>query len=137
MSYAISTALQAAVFTALSGDVTLAGLIGTAIYDAPPVVVDSTYILLGEDEAKDRSSGSHKGVTLDLEVNVISDIAGFSTAKTVAAAICDVLIDADLPLSRGALVNLKFLKSRARRGASPEQRRIALVFRAILDDGSY
>ncbi|MCF6305007.1 MAG: DUF3168 domain-containing protein [Rhodobacteraceae bacterium] len=137
MSYAISVALQEAVFAALSGDATLAGLIGAAIYDAPPVGVDPTYILLGEDEAKDRSSGTHKGATLDFEINVISDVAGFSTAKTVAAAICDLLIDADLPLSRGSLVNLKFLKSRARRGASPEQRRIALIFRAILDDGSY
>jgi len=137
MSYGISAALQAAVFTAISGDAAVVALVGTAVFDAPPVSPGTTYILLGEDVAKDRSSGSHKGATLDFEVNIISDVAGFSTAKTVAAAVCDVLIDADMTLSRGALVNLKFLKSRARRGVSPEQRRIGLVFRAILDDGSY
>ncbi len=137
MSYAMSAAMQEAVFNALSGDVVLGALIGTAIYDAPPVPADQTYILLGADVAKDRSSGTHKGATLDFEVNVMSDVHGFETAKLVAAAICDVLIDADLTLSRGSLVNMKFLKSRARRGVSPEQRRIALVFRAILDDGSY
>lgn len=137
MSYALSASLQEAVFTALSGDAAVSALIGSAIYDAPPVTPDATYVLLGEDVAKDRSSGTHKGVTLDFEINIISDVAGFSQSKSLAAAICDVLIGAELPLSRGALVNMKFLKSRARRGVSPEQRRIVLIFRAILDDGSY
>ncbi len=137
MSYAMSSALQGAVFNALSSDVAVVALVGSAVYDAPPVSPASTYVLLGEDEAKDRSSGSHKGVTLDFEINIYSDIPGFDIAKQVAGAVCDVLIDADLTLTRGSLVNMKFLKSRARRGVSPEQRRITLVFRAILDDGSY
>ena len=36
MSYAVSGALQAAVFAALSGDAALAALVGSAIYDAVP-----------------------------------------------------------------------------------------------------
>ncbi len=36
MSYSVSAALQAAVYQALIGDASLAGLVGTAIYDAIP-----------------------------------------------------------------------------------------------------
>ncbi len=139
MSYAMSAALQEAVFNTLSANpVLIAALNG--IYDAPPgsdgTPPVGTYITLGGEVAKDRSSGSHKGVTLDFEVNIHSDFAGFSVAKGVAAEVVDTLAWADLGLSRGSLVNLKFLKSRTRRGAAPETRRIALVFRAILDDGT-
>ena len=139
MSYAMSAALQEAVFNALSGNMALAALV-EGIYDAPPgsdgTPPVGTYITLGDEVSKDRSSGSHKGVTLDFEVNIHSDFAGFSKAKAVAAEVVDTLAWADLGLSRGQLVNLKFLKSRTRRGAAPETRRIALVFRAILDDGT-
>lgn len=139
MSYAQSAALQEAVFTTLSGDAALAVLV-EGIFDAPPagtgVPPSGTYITLGDEVAKDRSSGSHKGTTLDFEVNVHSSFAGFSAAKEVAGHVVDALAWADMPLNRGSLVNLKFLKSRARRGAAPETRRIALIFRAILDDGT-
>lgn len=137
MSYAMSASLQEAVFNALSSNAALVALIGSAVYDAPPVSPTATYVLLGEDAAKDRSSSTHIGATLDFDVGVISDVAGFAEAKIVAAAVCDALVGADLALTRGSLIDLKFLKSRARRGVSPEQRKIALVFRAILDDGSY
>ena len=139
MSYAMSAALQAAVFTELSGNAVLVALV-EGIFDAPPAgdgtPPGGTYITLGNEVAKDRSSASHSGCMLDFEVNVHSDFAGYSAAKEVAGLVVDTLDWADLALSRGALVNLKFLKSRARRGAAPETRRIALVFRAILDDGT-
>jgi len=139
MSYAMSAALQEAVFMNLSGNGALVALVA-GIYDAPPAGDSTppigTYITLGDEVAKDRSSAGHSGCTLDFEVNVHSDFAGYSAAKEVAGLVVDSLDWADLTLSRGALVNLKFLKSRARRGAAPETRRIALVFRAILDDGT-
>ncbi|MCF6273694.1 MAG: DUF3168 domain-containing protein [Rhodobacteraceae bacterium] len=136
MSYAQSAALQAAAYTALSDNAALMALVG-GVYDAPPDgLAGGTYITLGNEEARDRSSASHKGSTLDFEVNIHSDFAGFSAAKQVAAEVVDTLSWADLPLSRGALVSLQFLKSKARRGAAPETRRIVLVFRAILDDGT-
>jgi len=139
MSYAMSAALQVAVFNALSTNAALGALV-EGIYDAPPdstgTVPVGSYITLGDEEAKDRSSASHKGTTLDFEVNIHSDFAGFSAAKAIAAEVVDTLAWADLGLTRGRLVVLRFLKSRTRRGAAPETRRIALVFRAILDDGT-
>ncbi len=139
MSYALSAALQAAVFSALQGDGAIAAAV-TGIFDAPPggagTPPTGAYITLGNEEAKDRSSASHRGCTLDMEINIHSDFAGYSEAKSIAAMVVDRLDLADLPLSRGALVSLKFLKSRARRGVAPETRRVVLIFRAILDDGT-
>ena len=139
MSYAMSAALQEAVFASLSGNTALTALVG-GIYDSPPpgdgTPPSGTYITLGDEVAKDRSSASHKGCTLDFEINIHSDFAGYSAAKEVAGLVVDALDWAELFLNRGSLLNLKFLKSRARRGVAPETRRIALVFRAILDDGN-
>lgn len=137
MSYAITAALQVAVYDTLSANVALVALV-EGIYDAPPgsggTPPVGTYITLGDEEAKDRSSGSHSGTTLDFEVNIHSDFAGFSAAKAVAAEVVNSLASADLGLTSGRVTLLRFLKSRTRRGAAPETRRIALVFRAILDD---
>ncbi len=139
MSYAMSGALQTAVYTVLSNNMALATLV-TGIYDSPlagnGTTPTGTYITLGDEEAKDRSSATHSGTTVDFEINIHSDFAGFSVAKAVAAEVVDTLALANLVLTRGRLVNLKFLKSRARRGVAPETRRIVLVFRAILDDGT-
>ena len=139
MSYAQTAALQEAVYNELLGNPVLVALVPN-IYDSPPAgsgeAPNGTYISLGNEVAKDRSSATHKGTTLDFEINIHSDFAGFSAAKEVAGLVVDTLDWADLPLSRGALITLKFMKSRARRGVAPETRRIALVFRAILDDGT-
>jgi len=137
MSYAMSAALQVAVFNALSGSAALAALV-EGIYDAPPDSAGAppvgTYITLGDEVAKDWSSASHSGAVLDFEVNIHSDFSGFSAAKAVAAEVVDTLLAAPLSMTRGRVVLVRFLKSRTRRGAAPETRRIALVFRAILDD---
>ena len=137
MSYAMSAGLQGAVFDALSANAVLGAMVA-GIYDAPPDSPGTppvgTYITLGEEVARDRSSGSHTGAVLDFEVNIHSDFAGFSAAKAVAEVVVDTLLAAPLSMTRGRVVLLRFLKSRARRGAAPETRRIALVFRAILDD---
>ena len=48
MSYAVSAALQEAVFQQLAGDVALGALVGSAIYDAlPPGALPSLYVTLG------------------------------------------------------------------------------------------
>jgi len=137
MSYAMSAELQVAVFDALSGNAALGALV-EGIYDAPPDSAGAppvgTYITLGDEVAKDRSSATHTGATLDFEVNIHSDFAGFSAAKAVAAQVVDTLLTAALGTTRGQVVLVRFLKSRTRRGAAPETRRIALIFRAILDD---
>ena len=138
MTYALSEPLQKAVYAALVNDAGVAALVGSDIYDAPlPQEVKSAptdYILLGSETVRDRSSKTTDGAIHDLTVGVYSNAEGFSQSKQIAAAICDALLDATLPLERGNVVCLRFLKARADAGAPPNRRRIRLTFRAFVED---
>ncbi|MCA0044701.1 DUF3168 domain-containing protein [Celeribacter litoreus] len=135
MSYGVGAALQAAVFQSLSADATLGALVGTAIYDAAPSgTVPSLYVSLGPEDVTDASDVTGFGARHDFTVSVVSDAAGFLTAKQVAAAISDVLVDAPLTLSRGRLIGLYFVSAKARRVQDSEVRRIDLKFRARVED---
>jgi len=135
MSYGAAGALQKAVFQALSADAALAALVGGAIFDAPPQgSVPPVYVSLGPEVVRDRSDQATGGARHDFTVSVVTDADGFMGAKTVAAAVSDVLA-AEIPaLERGALVALFFLKARAAREAAGTVRRIDLTFRALVDD---
>ncbi|MCP5074615.1 MAG: DUF3168 domain-containing protein [Rhodobacteraceae bacterium] len=135
MSYALALGLQQSVFTALSSDAAVVALVGSDIFDAPPSgKAPALFVLLGEELVRDRSSKNSASAAHDFGVQIVTDTSGFSTAKELAAAICDVLIDADLALIRGKLVGLNFRRAKADRGKSPEKRRIVLTFRAFVED---
>ncbi|KFE36337.1 DUF3168 domain-containing protein [Thioclava atlantica] len=134
MSYAISAALQAAVYARLQGDPVLAALVGTAIYDAVPSgSLTGTYVSLGPEEARDASDMTGDGAVHDFTVSVITNAAGFQVAKEVGEAISDTLLTNPLTLSRGQLVGLWFRKARARRVDKGTSRRIDLTFRARVE----
>lgn len=131
MSYATSQALQAAIYQRLTTHVPLTDLVGAAIYDALPAgTIPPLYVLLGDETVKDASDQTGGGAWHRLQVSVVSDATGFSAAKSAAGAVSDALVDADLPLSRGLLVSLRFLKARAVRVGTGDSRRIDLTFRA-------
>jgi len=133
MSYAITAALQQAVYAALVADGPVSTLSSGAIHDAlPPGPVPDLYISLGPERVQDRSDGSFGGAWHDFPVIVISDGAGFTEAKTLAAAVSDALVDANLTLSRGRLVSLRFLRARAR--VIDDRREIEVWFRAHVDE---
>jgi hypothetical protein len=133
MSYGITAALQTAVYNALYADAEVASLSGGAIYDAlPRGSVPPLYVALGPENVRDASDKTGAGAVHDFPVTVVSEAAGFAGAKALAAAISDVLTGADLPLTRGRLVRMGFLRARARRidGA----REIEVWFRARVDE---
>ncbi|MEL7114218.1 MAG: DUF3168 domain-containing protein [Pseudomonadota bacterium] len=135
MSYAMTAALQAAVFQRLEQDGAVQGYVSGAIYDAAPAGdVPGTYVVLGQEEARDRSDSTTNGAQHDFTVSVVSEAAGFQVAKAVASAISDSLVDADLVLSRGRLVSLRFLRARAERFSKGSHRKIDIRFRAVLED---
>jgi hypothetical protein len=135
MSYAMGGALQEAVFARLSGDAAVAAATGGAIYDAlPRGPVPKLYVSLGAEQVRDRSAADAGLAAHDFEVSVVSDAAGFAEAKAVAGAVSEALVAADLALSRGRLLTLRFLKARARRVDRGRARRIDLRFRAIVAD---
>ncbi|MFT5869355.1 MAG: hypothetical protein ACI8TF_001467 [Paracoccaceae bacterium] len=133
MSYAMSAALQAAVYGALQADVAFNTLVSGAVYDAlPSGALPSLYVSLGTETVRDRSDKTGHGAQHDLVVVVHTTGAGFQAAKTVATALSDILDGADLPLSRGHLISLEFLKARARRNSG--ERQLEITFRALVDE---
>lgn len=135
MSYAISSALQAAVFLHLQADATVSSLVGGAIFDElPSGTIPSTYVSLGAETVLDRSDQSGAGAEHRLTISVMSEASGFAAAKAVAVAISDALSGDDLTLARGRLVFMKFDRATARREGSGNARRIDLRFRARVED---
>lgn len=135
MSFAVSGALQGAVYQRLAGDAALATIVGDAIYDAvPPGALPPIYVTLGEEDVRDRSDTDGGGALHDLVISVVSAAAGFSTAKAAAGAVSDALLEGGLSLTRGRVVGLWFLKARARRVGGGDTRRIDLRFRAQTSD---
>ncbi len=128
MSYAGAAAFQAAVYAHLASDPALAGV---AVVDAlPPSAGAGTFVLIGPEEALDRSDQTGGGAEHRLVVSVITDAEGFAAAKAVAVKLSYRLVDADLVLSRGTLVALHFRRAVARRLEAGAVRRIDLEFRA-------
>lgn len=136
MSYAVSAALQQAVYQRLTADATLSSLVSGAIYDAVPAgIITGTYVSLGPEDVRERSDMTGHGALHELTVSVVTDEAGFQSAKDVAAAVSDALVDATMTLARGQLVYLNFHRARARRVEDADVRRIDLFFRARVQDG--
>lgn len=135
MSYAVSAALQTAVFGALTSHAGLSALVGTAIYDAePPGALPPSYVTLGAERVRDRSDGSGHGALHEFDLAVVTEADGFHAAKMIAAAASDALVDKPLALSRGRLVGLSFFKAKAARVEAGRVRRIDLTFRARVQD---
>jgi hypothetical protein len=135
MSYAVAAALQRAVFGCLSQDAPLAALVGDAIYDALPAgALPSLYLVLGPEDVRDASDKTGAGAFHSFTISVVTEHAGFATAKAVAGAVCDALVDVDLTLDRGSLVALQFTRAKAARIGTGTKRQINLIFRARVAD---
>lgn len=135
MSFAISAALQSAVYGAMAADSALTALVGDQIFDAVPTgAVPELYVSLGDERVRDASDQTRSGAIHRLDIFVRTTQPGFIKAKAVGAAISDVLHDASLPLPRGRLVFLRFERADARRTNGNATREILLRFRARVDD---
>lgn len=137
MSYIYSAGLQAAIYQRLVADPGLAALVGAEIHDAPlelgRAATAPDHVTLGEEQVRANDTKTSRGALHDFSVVVHSGRDGFSSAKAIAGAVCAALVDAPLDLERGRLVALRFLRAKAERGPAPEKRRIALLFRAVVD----
>ena len=135
MSFAMSGPLQTAVFGALVADGALAAIVGDAIYDAVPTgTPPEIYVRLGTEVTTDASDRSGGGALHRLSVSVITSLPGFAQVKAAAGAISDALHEADLTLTRGRLVYLRFERARAVRTESAATRQIDLRFAARVQD---
>lgn len=135
MSYALSAALQRAVFAALGSDPAVSDTVGTAIYDAVPNgSLPSLYVSLGPEAVRVADDKTGAGAVHRFVVSVITDSPGFASAKEAAGAVCDVLHDASLAMDRGRLVSMRFERARAGKIDKGTGRKIDLTFRARVED---
>ncbi len=131
MSYGAAAALQAAIYTRLSG---WAGLTGVTVVDElPSGGGKGTFVLLGPETALERGDASGAGAEHQLQISVISDAKGFLVAKAAAAEVSAALVDAPLSLTAGHLVGIQFQKAVAKRLDEGKARRIDMTFRARVD----
>ena len=131
MSYGAAAALQAAVYQRLTGYPALAGV---SVVDAIPAGASpGSFVLIGPEVVTDQSDKSGAGAEHRFDVSVISDATGFLSAKIIAAAVSDALVDANLTLGSGTLVSLRFQRAVARRIDQGDVRRIDLSFRARIE----
>lgn len=130
MSYR-GAALQSALHGRLTG---LAALDGIPVVDAlPSGDVPLTYVLIGPEEVRDASDKSGNGAEHRVTLSVISEAAGFFSAKTIAAEIGDAMEAAALPLPEGRVVSIRFQRAVARRLEAGAARRIDLVYRIRIE----
>lgn len=137
MTYAISAALQTAIYEALVTDPAIVALVGDAVYDTVPAGPrPEVYVSFGTEQVRDQSDMTGAGALHEFVVRVVADESGFARAKGVAAAVSDALHNADLSLSRGTLVFLNFHRGRATRARTGDARQIDMTFRARVCDSA-
>lgn len=135
MSYAISAALQSAVFAAISTDPGVVAAVGDAVYDAlPSGSLPGLYVSLGPENVRAEDDKTGSGSAHRFVISVVTDVPGFRAAKEAAGAVSDALQEADLALTRGRLVSLRFQRARAFKIEKGTGRRIDLTFRARVED---
>ncbi|MEM8790801.1 MAG: DUF3168 domain-containing protein [Pseudomonadota bacterium] len=138
MTYALAWPLQEAVFQLLSGDAGLTALVG-GIYDAAPqqvsdAAVDGLYVTIGDEVAEDWRTATDTGALHTLLISVHAPRRGFADAKQAAGLISDLLVGAEPAMSRGRIVQIRFIDARTARAENDALRRIDLRFRITLED---
>lgn len=137
MTYALAWPLQQSIFAHLAADLGVSALLGGAIYDAPPHAsdgADDVYAVLGDERVSPWADRDADGAAHEFTISIHAADRGFASAKQAAGAVCDALIDADLPLSRGVVVGVFFLGAATAREDQGASRRIDLRFRILVED---
>lgn len=128
-------ALRAAVQAHLAGDVELTALIGPdRVFDEAPRAVRGLYVVHGEVEARDWSTGSDRGCEQEFALIVWAAQSGTSRQTLEAAGrIVAALDQVDLALDGHVLINLRWLSSRLARETRNGLPHVTLRFRAVTE----
>jgi hypothetical protein len=130
--------LQKAIYAALSGDSTLALLIGDPprIYDDPPSEAQLPYVQIGDGSEADWGTATDGGAEHKIAVHVWSRAGGRMEARAILTVIYDVLQDAALTLESNRLINLRFTLSQVWRENDAETYHGMARYRAVTEPNS-
>ena len=126
-----TNALQAAIFSRLTGDATLTGLIGAgAIFDRRLTGKAMPYIVLSEIATSEFGPDAEEHL---VTIEAWSDAEGRKQAQEIAARVKALLDGAVLSLTGFVLVNLTHRSTRARREPKTKAHVAQMVFRAVTE----
>lgn len=128
-------ALREAVQAALSADAALSAVIGTGrIHDEAPRAARGVYVVHGDVEARDWSTGSGGGCEQDIALVVwAGESASSRQALEAGVLIVRALDDAALAPVGHVLVNLRWRSSRLARDPATGLASVTLRFRAVTE----
>lgn len=128
-------ALREAVQALLAADTALAALIGPGrIFDEAPRAARGLYIVHGEVEARDWSTGSDRGCEQEFALVVWAAQSGSSRQALEAAGLIVAALDqSELALHGHVLVNLRWLSSRLARETRNGLPQVTIRFRAVTE----
>lgn len=135
MTYVNSAPLQKAVYACLVSDPAIVGVVGDAVFDAPPEGIrPPVFIAMGPEDVVQRLDKTGNAAAHRFVITLVSETPGFLALKALAGLVETALVNATLSLSRGRVVSVTFQKAKARRERSGARRRIDMTFRAFVDD---
>ena len=128
-------ALRVAVQARLLADTPLTTLIGPdRIFDEAPRAARGLYVVHGEVEARDWSTGSDRGCEQEFTLVVWAAQSGSSRQALEAAGLIVAALDeVDLTVNGHALVNLRWLSSRLAREMRNGLPQVTIRFRAVTE----
>ncbi len=134
MSEAISV-IRGAIQAFLAGNAELSTLIGAGrIHDEPPRAARGVYVVHGDVDARDWSTGNDRGCEQFLSLVVWAAEPGSSKQALAAAAIIARELDgAPLSLAGHVLINLTWQSSALARDAKTGLATVAVRFRAVTE----
>jgi len=128
-------ALRAAVQACLIADADLTALIGPdRVFDEAPRAARGLYVIHGEVEARDWSTGSDRGCEQEFALVVWAAQSSSSRQALEAAGLIVAALDQSaLALDGYALVNLRWLSSRLARETRNGLPQVTIRFRAVTE----
>ncbi len=126
------TALQTAIFTALSTDNNLTSTLGATVQDEVPSGTNYPVVQIGDDNVVDFSTKDLAGSDTTLVIHVWSRQFGSAETKNIMDRIHSLLHDSSLTVTGFNLVNCRFEFSDVMRDPDGITRHGVMRFRAII-----
>lgn len=126
------TAVQTAIYQALSGNAALAALV-TGVYDNVPQGTAFPYVSIGQDVHNEWDTDTTQGSDCSITIHVWSRKRGRKEVKAIQAAIYDVLHRADLTQSGYKIDNLMWENSQSFMDADGKTRHGVQTFRMQIE----
>lgn len=127
------TALQTAIYVALSNDAPLSALV-MGVYDDVPQSSAFPYVTIGEDVHTEWDTDTSSGSDATITIHAWSRAPGRKETKQIQGAIYDALHRSNLAVTGYATVGVDWQQSESFIDADGETRHGVQTFRVILDE---